>query len=196
MLRLFRALLFSLVLTEFAFAAELVPTLDGEAFTSQFVGKQSNEEKLLEFVRPTESFDKWTKLIGCRYQQVPALGNDPIKYALAMARLVKQTNPQAPVKVSQNEQSGEAIVDFLTWPPDQSYMELNVFRFWKSKDGNAVVSIQFANKFVAPRPEWSQNGVNEYQRKLNEIRERRQSWIRQIAEISTLPIEEHLGNER
>jgi len=113
-----------------------------------------------------------------------------------MERLVKQTNPQAPVKVSRNEQSSEAIVDFLTWPQDQSYMELNVFRFWKSKDGNAVVSVQLANKFVAPKPEWSQNGANEYQRKLNEVRERRQNWIKQIAEITILPIEEQLANQQ
>jgi hypothetical protein len=75
-------------------------------------------------------------------------------------------------------------------------MELNVFRFWKSKDGNAVVSVQFANKFVAFKPELSQNGVNEYQRNLNEIRERRQNWIKQVADISIMPIEEQLINQR
>lgn len=196
MLRSFQALLLSIFLTSVTFAAELMPTLDGELFTNQFVGKPPNGDRLLEFVRPTESFDNWTKLVGYRYQHLPALGNDPIKYALAMERLVKQTNPQAPVKIIRNEQSGEAIVDFITWPRDQSYMELNVFRFWKSKDGNAVVSVQLANKFVASKPEWSQNGANEYQRKLNEVRERRQNWIRQIAEITTLPIEEQLVKQQ
>ncbi|MBK9447190.1 MAG: hypothetical protein IPO00_14610 [Betaproteobacteria bacterium] len=196
MLRLFQTLLFSIFLTQIAFAAELTPTLDGESFTNQFVGKQPNGDKLLEFVRPTESFNNWTKLVGYRYQQLPALSNDPMKYALAMERLVKQTNPQAAVKISRNEQSGEAIVDFLTWPQDQSYMELNVFRFWKSKDGNAVVSVQLANKFVAPKPERSQNGANEYQRKLNEVRERRQNWIKQVADISIVAIEEQLVNLR
>jgi hypothetical protein len=196
MLRLLQTLLLSFFLTQIAFAVELTPTLDGESFTNQFVGKQPNGDKLLEFVRPTESFNNWTKLVGYRYQQLPALSNDPMKYALAMERLVKQTNPQAPVKVTRNELSGEAIVDFLTWPQNQSYMELNVFRFWKSKDGNAVVSVQFANKFVAFKPELSQNGVNEYQRNLNEIRERRQNWIKQVADISIMPIEEQLINQR
>lgn len=194
--RLFQALLLSIFLTSVTIAAELTPTLDGESFTNQFVGKPPNGDKLLEFVRPTESFSNWTKLVGYRYQQLPALANDPIAYALAMERLVKKTNPQAPVKVIRNEQSSEAIIDFLTWPPDQSYMELNVFRFWKSKDGKAVVSVQLAYKFVAPKPEWSQNGASEYQRKLNEVRERRQNWIKQIAEITVLPIEEQLVNQQ
>lgn len=109
------------------------------------------------------------------FQRLPGLSNDPIKYAFALEQAIKQQYPAAPVKVSKDEQSNEAILDFVTWPKDQSYMELDVFRFGKSKDGNAAVSIQLASKFVPPKPIFSQDGVNEYERELKAIRDRRQS---------------------
>jgi hypothetical protein len=128
--------------------AQEVITLDGEPFTKKFVGSPPNGDKLLEFVRKSESFEKWTKLIGYRYQQLPKIGNDPRKSAAAMAQIVKAANPQAQSRVIVNEKTNEALIDFLTWPPDGKYMEFNVFRYAKSVDGNAVVSLQLAYRFT------------------------------------------------
>ena len=176
-----------------ALAEGLIPSIDGEAFIKKSEAKPGVGDRLFEFVREGESFEKWTKLVGYRYQRLPGLGNDPIKYAFAMEQMIKQQNPAAPVKVSKNEQSNEAILDFVTWPRDQSYMELNVFRFGKSKDGNHVVSIQLANKFLPPKPTFSQDGVNEYERQLKAIRDRRQSWIKQATETDLQLIEAELS---
>ena len=158
MRRIAQALLLLLVFCRIAVAEDVLPTVsvDGEAFTKKFVGKPPRGDKLLEFVRDSESFDNWTKLVGYRYQQLPALGNDPIKYASFMGQVVKQANPQANFQVLKNEQTNEAIIDFLTWPKDQKFIELNVFRFWKSKDGNAVVSLQLAYRFEPPKPALTQ----------------------------------------
>ena len=185
-----------LLLTAFfqhALAEGVIPSIDGEAFIKKSVAKPTAGDRLFEFVREEESFEKWTKLVGYRYQRLPGLSNDPIKYAFAMEQMIKQQNPAAPVKVSQNEQANEAILDFVTWPVDQSYMELNVFRFAKSKDGNSVVSIQLANKFLPPKPTFSQDGVNEYERQLKAIRDRRQSWIKQAGEADLQLIEAELS---
>ena len=178
-----------LVFCRVAVAEDVSPIVDGEAFTKKFIGKPPNGDKLLEFVRDSESFENWTKLVGYRYQQLPGLGNDPIKYASAMGQMVKRVNPQANFQVLKNEQANEAIIDFLTWPKDQKYMELNVFRFWKSKDGKAVVSLQLAYRFETPKPALTQESVNEFERKGKEFRERRHSWIRHATESDATPIE-------
>jgi hypothetical protein len=191
MRRIAQVLLLLLVFCRIAVAEDVFPTVsvDGEAFTTKFVGKPPNGDKLLEFVRDSESFDKWTKLVGYRYQQLPGLGNDPIKYAAFMGQVVKQANPQANFQVLKSEQTNEAIIDFLTWPMDQKFMELNVFRFWKSKDGKAVVSLQLAYRFDPPKPARTQESVNDFERKGKELRERRQSWIKQAAESDAQAIE-------
>lgn len=150
-----------------AFAQDVV-TLDGEPFTKKFVGSPTNGDKLLEFVRASETFDKWTKLVGYRYQQLPRIGNDPKRIAAGMAQAVKAANPQAQSRVIVNEQSNEAIVDFLTWPADGKYMEFNVFRYVKSADGKAVVSLQLAYRFT----DESTEGV----KKLKKVRD---AWISQ-----------------
>jgi len=185
MRRFAQVLLLLLVFCRVAVAEEVSPTVDGEAFAKRFVGNPPNGDKLLEFVRDSESFDNWTKLVGYRYQQLPGLGNDPIKYASAMGQMVKKVNPQANFQILKNEQANEAIIDFLIWPKDQKYMELNVFRFWKSKDGKAIISLQLAYRFETPKPALTQESVNEFERKGKEIRERRNSWIKQAAESDT-----------
>lgn len=193
--RLNPLLLLLAAFVQHALAADLIPSVDGEALAKRSVAKPANGDKLLEFIREEESFENWTKLVAYRYQRLPGLSNDPIKYAFAMEQMIKQVNPAAPVKVSRNEKSSEAILDFLTWPKDQSYMELNVFRFGKSKDGTAVVSIQLASKFVPAKLIWSQDSVNEYERQVKVIRERRQSWIKQATEVDLQLIEAELSNQ-
>ena len=196
MRRLIPLLLLVTTLFQHALAERLMPTVDGEIFSRTSIAKPANGDRLFEFVRDEESFDKWTKLVAYRYQRLPGLRNDPIEYAFAMERAIKQQNPAAPVKVSQNEGSNGAILDFLTWPQDQSHMELNVFRFGKSKDGSAVVSVQLASKFVPYKPTFSQDSANEYERQLKVIRDRRKSWIKHVTEADLQLIEADLLQER
>lgn len=190
-MRRFACFLLLLFVCRIAVAEDaLLPvSVDGEPFTKKFVGRQPNGDRLLELVRDNESFDNWTKLVGYRYQQLPGLGNDPLKFAAFMGQIVKQANPQANFQVLENEKTNEAIIDFLTWPKDQKYMELNVFRFWKSKDGNAVVSLQLAYRFDPSKPAFTQESANDIERKGRELRERRQSWIKQAAESDTRLVE-------
>lgn len=152
-MRRFAQVLLLLVFAQCVFAQEASITLDGEPFTKKFVGSPPNGDKLLEFVRENETFDKWTKLVGYRYQQLPVIGNDPKNAAAGMAQIVKATNPKAQSRVIVNEKTDEAILDFLTWPADQQIIEFNVFRYAKSNDGKAVVSLQLAYRFTDSSPE-------------------------------------------
>lgn len=157
-------------LNPYANAQDAVIALDGEPFPKRFVANPPRGDKLLEFVRDSESFEKWTKLIGFRYQQLPGAGNDPAQTAAGMAKHIKSNYPKAPSQVLVNERKTEAILDFLIWPPDRTFMEFNVFRYVKSTDGRAVVSLQLAYRFTDASPEGAQR-----------FKELRQSWIKQAA---------------
>ena len=123
-------------------AARIV--IDGEPFTKQFVGNPPNNDKLIEFIREGERFDNWTKLAAYRYQELPAIGNDPALVAQAMAKVVQKANPDARFRLYARERNGEAMIDFLTWPPNGKYMEFNIFRYAKGSNGRGVVSLQMA----------------------------------------------------
>jgi len=95
MRRFTQALLLLFAFHQCAFAQENEITLDGESFTKKFVGAPSNGDKLIEFVRESETFENRTKLMGYRYQHLPLIDNDPTKAAIGMAKVVKNTNPAA-----------------------------------------------------------------------------------------------------
>lgn len=142
-------LFFAFCLVQAAVAQDSSIQLDGELFSKQSIGNPPNGDKLREYVRETESFERWTKLIGIRYQQLPGVGNDPKRVVQGMAQLVKEANPRSNSSIIANEKTSEAIIDFLTWPPTAEYIEFNVFRYVKSSDGNGVISLQFANRFTS-----------------------------------------------
>jgi hypothetical protein len=170
MRRLLCAILVALVGLPAALAQSATITFDGEAYIKKFVGMPPGRDKLVEYVRRDESFEKWTRLIGFRYQQLPVIDNDPVKVAQAMARTIKAANPQAQSRIIVSQDKAEAIIDFLTWPADASFMEFNVFRYAKSADGKAVVSVQFAHRFTDRSPQG-----------MEKFRKLRQSWIQQAA---------------
>lgn len=145
-------------------------TIDGEPFTRKFVGNAPNGDKLIEFVRQQESFEQWTKLIGLRFQQLPKINNDPVTMALAMAQVVKARDSRAQSVVRSNKEKTEAIIDFLTGPPKGDFIEFNVFRYIKSRNGKGVISLQFAYRF----PGLTKENVEAF-KKL------RISWIKQVA---------------
>lgn len=178
----------------FVFAAETAPMLEGEAFSTKLVGHPADGEKLIEFIRPTETPKNWTRLIAYRFQQIAVLENDPEKYAQAMAQLVKRGNPQANFHIEKNEKGDQAIIDYLTWPPDEKFMEFNVVRFWKAENGKGVASLQYRHRFVPPRATpGNPANTEEVNRKAKEFHERRLAWGRAAAEADTREVETVLG---
>jgi hypothetical protein len=141
--------------------------LDGESFTNKFVADPPNGNKLIEFVRSSETFDNWTKLVGFRYQQMPGADNDPSKVAIGMANILKARGMMS--AVTENKKLSEAMIDFIA-STKNGVQEFNVFRYARSNDGKAVVSLQFAYRFT----DTSESNIPK-------ILKLRESWIKQAA---------------
>lgn len=127
--------------------SEAKPIVDGELFEKIFMGQNLPSNKLIEYVRDGETFEKWTKLVGYAYKKVLGLDNSPPKFAAALGQAVKATNPGAQFQIVENPTTGEVLIDFLTWPKDGSYMEFNVFKIKKADDGLGIYTLQLAMDF-------------------------------------------------
>lgn len=139
---------------------------NSQSITVFLVENDSNHGKQLEFVREGDTaIGQWTKLVSFRYR-LPSIGNDPKKVAVGMAQRVRASNPKALARVEINERTSEAILDYLTWPPDIKFLEFNVFRYAKSADGQAVMSLQLGYRFT----DMSAPGIEQF-------RKIRASWI-------------------
>jgi hypothetical protein len=101
---------------------------------------ETPNERLREFLPEGQKFETWTKLASIR--EYPKL-NDPRAVAENVVRVVKQQNPGAQSAVIQNPKTGEVIVDFVTWPADQAFVEFNIFKYAK-KDGGGLIAQQYA----------------------------------------------------
>ena len=145
-----RLLIIALLATPFmliqqANAKESAVELDGESFISKFASNPANGDKLLEFIRENETLENWTKLVGYRYQQLPGVGNDPVKLAQSMAMLLKARGHMS--QVTENRRLSEAMIDFITGPKN-GILEFNIFRYAKSADNTGIISLQFAHRFT------------------------------------------------
>jgi len=118
---------------------------DGESYTSAFSSDQPTF-RLVEFVREGETVENWTKLFAIR--NFPT-GNDPRTAVAQFQQVVKQHNPLAGVQVLVKDDGSEAMIDFLTWPQDAGYMELNIHRYLKKSGHPGLISYQFAYRFQA-----------------------------------------------
>ncbi len=168
LLTLLAWLFISLHSLQSAAAQEPYIMLDGEVFTKQSVAHLSSGDTRIEFIREDETFNNWTKRVCFRYQSLPDIDNDPRKAAAWMSQLVKAYNAQSQTNVIVNNQASEALVDFLTWPPDAKYVEFHIFRFAKSAKEDAVVSLQFSYRLS------SRTALD-----IEQFRQTRASWIRQ-----------------
>lgn len=130
-MRLILSLCCALALCGHVLAAEKSVTFDGQTLYLAFEDDKPTV-RLEEFIQKGETLQNWTRLAGIfEYPK----DNDPKTLAANIARLVKEQNPAAQSSIIENEASGDVILDFVTWPADESCIEFNIFRFSKNPQG-------------------------------------------------------------
>lgn len=119
----------------------------GERYTLNFEDQAQQEDgspgdALAEFTLPGETVNEWSKLFA--YHAYPEMGDDPVAAVKMVGKVVKETNKDANFAIVENEETGEAIIDFLTWTPESDVMEFNVFKYARAADGKGLVAMQYA----------------------------------------------------
>ena len=124
---------------------------DGERYVRVHRERQSPGDSMAQFVRERETLENWTQSIAIyRYT---TLGDDPTQAALGLRDSVKAANPDAQARLVVHSVTRDATLDFLTWPPDGSYLELNVMRYAKDAGGNGLLAFRFVHRFRDARRE-------------------------------------------
>lgn len=134
--------------------AEEVEFVDfgGERFVLAFEDQQRTPEgergeAVAEFSRPGESADHWSKRFA--FHAYPQTIDDPAAAAEALGQQIVAQNKDARYAVAVDEAKGEAIIDYLTWPPDSELMEFNVVRYAPAPDGRGLIALQYSEQ-VSP----------------------------------------------
>ena len=97
---------------------------------------------IAEFTLAGETVDDWTKLFA--YHAYPEAGDSPTRAVQTLGEIVKENNKDANFAIVEDEKTGEAIIDFLTWAPDSDIMEFDVFKYARAENGPGLVAIQYA----------------------------------------------------
>jgi len=130
-----------------AHAAPAAVEFEGERYALGFEDHTTLEDgqmgdAIAEFALPGESVEDWSKLFA--FYAYPQMGDDPAAAVEAVGKAVKEANKDANYAIAIDEESGEAIIDFLTWVPESDVMEFNVFKYARSEDGRGLIAMQFA----------------------------------------------------
>jgi hypothetical protein len=124
---------------------------DGERYIRMHREMQVPGDRMAQFVRPFENLGDWTRSVAIyRYT---TLGDDPTRAALDLRDRLKEANPDAQSRLLVHSVTRDAIIDFLTWPPDGSYLELNVMRYAKHPGGKGLMAFRFTHRFRDARKE-------------------------------------------
>ena len=114
-------------------------SFDGLTLVLAYEGSNPGS-KIKEFIPDGETLEHWTHLAGIF--EYPDL-HDPLALVQEVDKLLKEKNPLARSAILENEKTGDVIIDFITWPEDGSFVEFNVFKYFKN--GNkGVTAWQYA----------------------------------------------------
>ncbi len=102
----------------------------------------SDSEVVNEYFLAAESPDRWTKMVSVRH--FPNI-NDPETAVGDLVNVIKQENPDAPLEIWNNAETGEVGIDFIVWQGDE-IAEFNVFVYKASPTGAGLVAGQYAER--------------------------------------------------
>lgn len=111
---------------------------DGEAYLLAHTDA-TTDQALEEYLREGETLENWTKMVSVRAFKS---FNDPKELVRLFVGELKKQHPNAPYEVARIPETREVLLDFVTWPPDGTYAEINIWKFRKISAG--VVAFQFA----------------------------------------------------
>jgi len=137
------------LLASVSLARAEAPTVEfgGEQYTLNFEDQAvlpdgRPGDGLAEFTLASETVEDWSKLVA--YHAYPEMGDDPVAAVQVLGKIVKETNKDANYAIIENDKTGEAIIDFLTWAPESEVMEFNVFKYARAANGKGLVAMQYA----------------------------------------------------
>jgi hypothetical protein len=105
-------------------------------------------ERVKEYIPAGEDLKSWTRLASVR--EYPEL-DEPRAVVGKLIQALKQQNPKAQHAVIENPKTGEIVVDFVTWPADESFVEFNVFKYGRSEGGGLVAEQYALRDYKDPR---------------------------------------------
>lgn len=148
---------------------------DGERYARVHRERQSDGDRMVQFVREPETLENWTRSIA--FYRYTKIGNDPARAAAELRDSMKAASSGAQAHMTVHSVTRDAIVDFLTRPADRRYLEFNVMRYAKDSGGNGLVAFRFAHRFRDTGKELS-----------GQFNERRHSWRGQVEQFDLAKI--------
>lgn len=103
-------------------------SFDGKTLVKAYE-KAENGASVIEYLPKGETLETWKRLAS--YLTFSGM-DDPKMLALSMARSVLEKNPNAKHALVEHPRTKDVILDFVTWPPDESFIEFNVFHITRS----------------------------------------------------------------
>lgn len=138
------------------FSAWPAPESTGNSLTFQnetYVEQPEREKdyvRVVEFVRPHENQDSWTKRIAIRHH--PRLMT-PYKTALNLGRKLQEENPGLTFHVFTCNNGTEAGIEFLARSKEGDYTEFNIYRFMQRDGYSGLISYNFSYRVNNASPE-------------------------------------------
>jgi hypothetical protein len=120
---------------------------DGQKLYFAFAGRNPGE-RFKEYIPTGQKLESWTNLASVREY---SNANDPLQFAEGLSRVTKQHNPAAQTAIVHNADANVAIIDFVTWPPNLSFVEFNVFRIETSGAGGLIAYQYAVRDYKNPR---------------------------------------------
>jgi hypothetical protein len=154
---------------------------DGERYARVHRERQSDGNRMAQFVREPETLENWTQSLG--FYRYTTIGNDPARAAAELRDSVKAANPDAQAGMIVHPVTRDATVDFLARPRDGRYLEFNVMRYAMDAGGKGLVAFRFAHRFHGATKELPE-----------EFNKSRLSWRSQVVEFELAQIHAALAD--
>ena len=124
-----------------AFAKNVV-IFDNKEYQLAFIN-EGQSYSINEYIPGYQTIESWKNMITIHVYH-NQIGTPPVKFAERLGARIKSENPQANYKILMSKDRKEAIIDFLTWPKTNKFLEFNIFKFRLHPKSNELMGLQFA----------------------------------------------------
>ena len=124
--------------------SDVIPVINKEVYSNVVVLNGLEDTEVVRYYRENEGEQAWNRMVAYQYDYSDGAEATPKKTVTDLVTTLKNSDPTFRYKLSGDPEGRVYLLDYLIYPPDRQFVQLNVLRIEEVADTDGVVIVKFS----------------------------------------------------
>ena len=124
--------------------SDVIPVINKEVYSNVVVLNGLEDTEVVRYYRENEGEQGWSRMVAYQYDYSDGSEATPKKTVTDLVASLKNSDPTFRYQLSGDPEGRVYLLDYIIYPPNRQFFQLNVLRIEEVADTDGVVIVKFS----------------------------------------------------